>query len=188
MQNRALQIVRVERLLDGSSTYVFVKEALERIVCHPEIKDKKLCVVSIVGKFRQGKSVAANSFVRYLRHLAKAQANEAQWLSDTPSFDCFEWKTAVDGVTTGIWICPDVVTLKTPDGEEVAVLVMDTQGIDDPNADSDESIVVFGLPLLLSSVYNVKDRISMNELEHAQFYSEYGRMAVETDEGLRPFQ
>lgn len=28
----------------------------------------------------------------------------------------------------------------------------------------------------------------MNELEHAQFYSEYGRMAVETDEGLRPFQ
>lgn len=42
MQNRALQIVRVERLLDGSSTYVFVKEALERIVCHPEIKDKKV--------------------------------------------------------------------------------------------------------------------------------------------------
>lgn len=56
------------------------------------------------------------------------------------------------GVTSGIWLCPVVFVLRLQSGEEVAVVVIDTQGIDDPSASRQESTLVFGLPLLLSSV------------------------------------
>lgn len=64
--------------------------------------------------------------------------------------DGFESARGLDGVTAGIWVWTTEVTLD--DGEEVVVLLMDTQGLFDPNAATGDSATIFALALLLSSV------------------------------------
>lgn len=104
-----------------------------------------------MGKYREGKSFAANNFIRYLQHVSKNQNGAEDWLVGTVPVDCFEFRSDTEGVTSGIWICPEIPVVRTADGEECAVIVMDTQGIDDPDVDQNENVLVFGLPLLLSS-------------------------------------
>ena len=48
------------------------QEALERILLHDEVTDRKIMAVSIVGAFRKGKSFMTNFFLRYLyAHVSK---------------------------------------------------------------------------------------------------------------------
>ena len=44
----------------------FDKEALENILLHEEVKDRKIMAMSIVGAFRKGKSFMMDYFLRYL--------------------------------------------------------------------------------------------------------------------------
>lgn len=47
-------------------TFELDEEALERILLHPDVKDKNISVVSVAGSFRKGKSFLLNFFLRYL--------------------------------------------------------------------------------------------------------------------------
>ncbi|KAL1479460.1 hypothetical protein MTO96_051825 [Rhipicephalus appendiculatus] len=74
-------------------------------------------------------------------------------------------------------------------GEEVAVLLMDTQGTFDSESTMKESVTIFSLSMMTSSVqiYNVMGNIKEDDLQHLQFFAEYGKLAQKGNEA-RPFQ
>ena len=64
-------------------------------------------------------------------------------------------------------------------GEEVAVLLMDTQGMFDSRLTQMLTACIFGLSTLISShqIYNVQNRIQEDNLQHLALFTEYGRIA-----------
>lgn len=52
--------------LSGDTKITTNVDVLSEIFNHPDLKDKQVCVVSITGTFRQGKSFLLNFLLRYL--------------------------------------------------------------------------------------------------------------------------
>ncbi|KAL1421952.1 hypothetical protein MTO96_003944 [Rhipicephalus appendiculatus] len=74
-------------------------------------------------------------------------------------------------------------------GEEVAVLLMDTQGTFDCQSTMKESTMIFSLSMMTSSVqiYNIMNNIKEDDLQHLHFFAEYGRLA-QKDNKTQAFQ
>ncbi|CAH8668906.1 unnamed protein product [Heterobilharzia americana] len=77
-----------------------------------------------------------------------------------------------------------------PSGEEVVVLLMDTQGSFDSTSTVRQCATVFALSTMLSStqVYNIHNNIQEDHLQHLHLFTEYGRLALESDISGSPFQ
>jgi hypothetical protein len=57
----------IEFTKDKDTTNIELKEdTLKHILKHPEVKDRNVSVVSIVGSFRKGKSFLLNWLLRYM--------------------------------------------------------------------------------------------------------------------------
>eukprot|EP01138_Halocafeteria_seosinensis_P009460 gb/GECG01009668.1/.p1 GENE.gb/GECG01009668.1/~~gb/GECG01009668.1/.p1 ORF type:complete len:638 (+),score=94.25 gb/GECG01009668.1/:1-1914(+) len=99
----------------------------------------------------------------------------------------FSWRSGRQRCTTGIWMWSKPFVRRLPDengtpgeGEEVAVILVDTQGIFDSETTQMLTASIFGLSTLISSnqVYNVTNRIQEDNLQHLALFSEYGRVAL----------
>ncbi|KAK8781664.1 hypothetical protein V5799_016995 [Amblyomma americanum] len=151
--------------------------ALRRILLADRVKDKPVVVVSAVGAFRKGKSFLLNFFLRYLRNMGRVD-----WLGDPDApLQGFGWRGGSDRHTKGILIWNEVFLVTTPDGQEVAVLLMDTQGTFDCETTDEVHSAIFALGIMLSSVviYNVSQNIQEDDLQHLQLFAEYGLLAQE---------
>ncbi|XP_031636890.1 atlastin-like [Contarinia nasturtii] len=83
----------------------------------------------------------------------------------------------------------DIFTHDFPNGEKIAILLLDTQGLFDDHSTLHDNTAIFALSMMLSSVqcYNLVNMIRDNDLQHLDLFTEYGRLALEqTDE--KPFQ
>lgn len=117
----------------------------------------------------------------------------------------FSWRGGRERNTTGIWLWSEPFVRQLPgSGEEVAVLLMDTQGMFDsrltqmltvrpasphaaflapvPLSRASAGVAqacIFGLSTLISShqIYNVQNRIQEDNLQHLALFTEYGRIA-----------
>ncbi|KAK3919829.1 Atlastin [Frankliniella fusca] len=161
------------------------EEALERILLQDHVKDKHVVIVSVAGAFRKGKSFLLDFFLRYM----KAQPSP-DWIgTDDAPLDGFSWRGGSERDTTGILLWSEVFLTDLPNGEKVAVLLMDTQGAFDSESTVRECATVFALSTMLSSVqiYNLSQNIQEDDLQHLQLFTEYGRLAL-ADCGQKPFQ
>lgn len=69
VNGESLQIIRVARQdTNGNITHELelVEENLKKIMCHPDVKDNPVQIVSIAGAFRKGKSFLLGFFLKYL--------------------------------------------------------------------------------------------------------------------------
>jgi atlastin len=193
---RALQIIElVENNEEGDTTYEFNarEDNLEHIM-NKIPKNLKVAVVSVVGNFRTGKSFLLTFMLRYLRNkecsgvdwqtadgnsLTEGNAN----VDSASEHESFEWRAGHERMTTGIWMYSEPFFHTAANGEELAVLVVDTQGLFDNEASMLLTSCIFGLSTLMSShqIYNVKENISEDHLQHLALFSEYGRMALSGD-------
>ncbi|XP_026325487.1 uncharacterized protein LOC113234392 [Hyposmocoma kahamanoa] len=73
---------------------------------------------------------------------------------------------------------------------QVVVLLVDTQGSFDCHSTVRDSSTIFALSTLVSSnqVYNLSRNIKEDDLQHLHLFTEYGRMASESSNGVKPFQ
>ncbi|XP_077493435.1 atlastin-1-like isoform X1 [Amblyomma americanum] len=178
---KAVQILQ----LNDDHSFSLNESQLEAILLDDRVKDKPVAVVSVAGTYRQGKSFLLAFFLRFFQNKC-----QSEWL-DNPRIPLggFEWKPGSSLHTTGIllWSVPVLVT--TPEGEEVVVLLMDTQGSFDCKSTVEECTTIFALSIMISSVqvYNIFRNIQEDHLQHLQFSSEYGRLAQE-ETGVVPFQ
>jgi atlastin len=166
--------------------------------------ETKVAIVAVVGAFRTGKSFLLNFFLRYLRaevpgddeseqwmvlegpELAEGNMNEGGWSmvesAELRRESSFKWRGGDKRQTTGIWMWSDPFfrSSKATNGEKIAVLLMDTQGMFDNETTMTLTAQIFGLSTLVSSfqIYNVDKRIQEDNLQHLALFSEYGRMAL----------
>ncbi|XP_054715611.1 atlastin-2-like [Uloborus diversus] len=180
VENEPVTIVRAE-----DHSFELNEECLNSVLLQHDIKDKKVVVISVAGAFRKGKSFLLNFMLRYLN----AQGDE-DWLGDESApLTGFSWRGGSERDTTGILLWNKVFNITLPSGEEVAILLMDTQGAFDSSSTVKECATVFALSTMLSSiqVYNISQNIQEDDLQHLELFTEYGRLAME-ESGDTPFQ
>lgn len=101
----------------------------------------------------------------------------------------FKWRGGSEPETAGIWIWSEIFTHDFEDGEKVAIILLDTQGIFDRYTTVKECTTIFTLSMLVSSVqcYNLMQDIQENDLHHLNLFTEYGRLMTTDPNGI-PFQ
>ncbi|KAG8190116.1 hypothetical protein JTE90_026686 [Oedothorax gibbosus] len=179
-QGEAVTIVTAQ-----DQTFELKEDVLNSVLMKHDIKDKKIVVVSVAGAFRKGKSFLLNFLLRYLQ----AQGS-SEWLGeDDKPLKGFSWRGGSERDTTGILIWNQVFPVTLPSGEEIVVLLMDTQGAFDSSSTVKECATVFALSTMLSSiqVYNLSQNIQEDDLQHLELFTEYGRLAMEGNDD-KPFQ
>lgn len=191
-----VQIVTATYGDDGKGKFDLDLAALERLLLNERVRDHKVAVVSVAGAFRKGKSFLLNFFLRYLSFIAGGNSGSSSsgedWLgSCDQALKGFTWRGGSERDTTGIllWSEPFLVTL--PSGEQIAVLLMDTQGAFDSQSTVRDCATVFALSTMLSSlqIYNLSTNIQEDDLQHLQLFTEYGKLAQESlDSAGAPFQ
>jgi len=181
---KAVQIVKID---DESETHKFFldEEALNEILNRDNIREKPICIISVAGAFRKGKSFLLNFMLRYLK-----SGGSEDWLGPEGSdLEGFHWRGGMERDTTGILMWDEIFLVETPSGREVAVALVDTQGSFDKNSTVRDCATIFALSLMTSSVlvYNLFNNIQEDDLQHLHYFTEYGRLALE-DSGQVPFQ
>lgn len=74
-------------------------------------------------------------------------------------------------------------------GDKVAIILLDTQGMFDDRTSLKSCSSIFALSTLLSSVqcYNIMRHIQEDHLQHLELFTEYGRLALKHS-NAKPFQ
>ena len=99
----------------------------------------------------------------------------------------FSWKYGSERHTTGINIWSDVFLYDAPNGDKIAILLMDTQGLFDHRTSTTNNSRIFSLSTLMSSmqIYNLTGHIHENELQYLQFATDLAKFVTD---GNKPFQ
>lgn len=196
---RAVQIISVGNEKDKYA-FTFHEERMNAVLTKIP-PGWKVSVVSVVGAFRTGKSFLLSWFLRYLSYHSKGldssegreekvEADGKKWYEQFQSLgnDGFDWRGGAERNTTGIWMWSQPSFLRrsnheTGEDEDVAVVLVDTQGMFDHETTMSLTASIFGLSTLLSSyqIYNVDKRIQEDNLQQLALFSEYGRMALRED-------
>ena len=83
----------------------------------------QVVVVSVAGAFRKGKSFLLDFFLRYLQ-----KGGKEGWIGDKDEeLTGFSWRGGAERETTGVLLWSEPFVMTIPSGEEVVVLLMDTQ-------------------------------------------------------------
>ena len=146
-----------------------------------KVGSRPLAIYSINGKMRSGKSFMLNQFLKYLQF---GSAHPGNWIEQTLS-KAFIWRAGTQRVTAGIQIWSDVFPIRKPDGSEVAVLLLDVQGLFDDQTSTRNDALLFAFSTLLSSVnmFNVKSTLGGDTFQFWQTFLECARLSVSEGDG-----
>jgi len=167
---------------ENSSSFNLDLPRLNQVFLNPRVADMPVCIVSVAGAMRTGKSFLLDQMLKHLQ-----TGHSSPDVSDGAS-EGFEWRGGMTRNTSGvhIWTEPFIVSRGN---EELAVFLMDTQGTFDYNTTVKENMTVFALSTMTSSLlmYNLMHVIREDHLQHLQLFTEYGRLAL-NQSGSTPFQ
>ncbi|XP_067391394.1 RING finger protein 112-like [Emydura macquarii macquarii] len=179
---RPVQLVR----LDEEGDLFLDEEALSRCLEQGEVGAAPVCLVSIVGEQRRGKSFLMNYLLRRLQSL---EASEGSWMGweDEP-LEGFEWRMDIQRVTEGVWAWSQPFWVLA-EGGKVAVLLIDTKGSMDIESNKETSIKLSALSMLLSSyqILNIGSRVKDTDLEYLEMFLHVAEVVGEAY-GLEPIQ
>lgn len=177
--------IKIIESLPESQTLKLKSQMLGQILLSDQIRDKPIVTICIGGDYRQGKSFILNFFIKCL-----SEKNFQAWMSDPENeVNGFTWKNGESPCTIGvdIWAEPFLVT--GPSGKEMAILLIDAQGLFNGDQDLGYSSVIFAFLLLTSSIflYNIQGNIQQSDLDNLTYFTELGRLVSETTDS-KPFQ
>ncbi|XP_013929620.1 PREDICTED: RING finger protein 112 isoform X2 [Thamnophis sirtalis] len=162
---QAVQLVR----LDENGDLYLDAEALSTCLEQEEVKDTPICLISIIGEQRQGKSFLLNFLLRRLKNLA---ATDNSWLGqeDEP-LTGFEWRSGTESITKGIWIWNQPFLVPDENGK-VALFLIDTEGSMDIERSKDNGIKLSAFSMLLSSyqILNLSHKMKDPDLEYMEMF------------------
>ncbi len=95
-------------------TFCLNEDNLQSILNHPRARMKKVCVVSVAGAFRKGKSFLLDFFLRYL-----SRGGRDDWMgSEEEPLTGFHWKGGSERDTTGILMWSEPFIMKNEKTKE----------------------------------------------------------------------
>ncbi|KAL7018733.1 hypothetical protein ACKWTF_010886 [Chironomus riparius] len=166
-------------------------EGINKILLRPDLIERKIVAVSIVGIFRKGKSFLLNYFLRYLygnfksvNHPDNPLNNTEDWMGNkNEPLLGFQWKASIEKVTNGIIMWSDVFIYDTKEGEKFAIVLIDTQGLFDQKTSPSVNSKMFAISTLISSVqiYNLHNVVQEDQLQYLQFTSDFAKLINNID-------
>lgn len=92
--------------------------------------------------------------------------------------------------TKGIWMWSEIFTYDRDDGEKIAIILLDTQGIFDNESSMKECTAIIAISMMLSSVqcFNVMVNIQESDLQHLHLFADYGIATMNSSPDEKPFQ
>uniref|UniRef100_H3A2T1 RING-type domain-containing protein n=1 Tax=Latimeria chalumnae TaxID=7897 RepID=H3A2T1_LATCH len=157
--------------LDGGGNLVFHEDVLSRCFLHEDVKDKPLCLISVIGEQRKGKSFLLNYL---LRRLNRKDCENDSWLGgEEEPLQGFEWRPGDDSTTKGIWIWSKHFVIEGENGPVTFVLVI-ANAVCSYERSKDTSVKLSALSMLLSSylIYNVGTMVKETDLEYLEDLSQ----------------
>ncbi|XP_073202618.1 RING finger protein 112-like [Lepidochelys kempii] len=162
---RPVQLVHLDK--EGGLT--LDKEALSRCLEQGGVGDAPVCLVSIVGEQRRGKSFLLNYLLRRLQSL---DVKDGSWMGrEEEPLEGFEWRVGARSVTKGVWAWSQPFWVPSEEGQ-VAVLLVDTEGSMDIARDTETSVKLSALSMLLGSyqILNVSSQLKDPDLEYLEMF------------------
>ncbi|XP_039375192.1 RING finger protein 112-like [Mauremys reevesii] len=160
-----VQLVR----LDDKGDLTLDEEALSRCLEQGGVGDAPVCLVSIIGEQRLGKSFLLNYLLRRLRSL---DARDGSWMGreDEP-LEGFKWRADEQQVTKGVWAWSQPFWVPAKGGK-VAVLLVDTEGSMDLERNKETSVKLSAMSMLLSSyqILNIGRQVKDPDLEYLEMF------------------
>lgn len=101
----------------------------------------------------------------------------------------FRYRGGRNPETTGIYMWSEMFTHDFENGEKVAIVLMDTQGIFDNRTSMKQVVTIFAVSMMISSVqcYNVMQNIQEDDFQHLELFTEFGRLVLQQSDE-KPFQ
>jgi len=179
LHGQSVQILKKEN--ETSSSLTLDLPVVKSVFENPLIQDKPICIITVAGAMRTGKSFLLDQILRHLSKENPASVGE--------NVHGFPWKGGMARFTSGVHLWTDPFIIPGVQGEEMAVFLMDTQGTFDHKTTVKENMTVFALSTMTSSllIYNLMHVIREDHLQHLQLFTEYGRLALKST-GTVPFQ
>jgi atlastin len=155
------------------------KEFLEN-----EVGDRKVCIICVSGSYRTGKSFIANFILRGL--YALIEGKESNWMDDEEQpLTGFKWDRQEDGLTKGIFFWPKPFIIKRTNGEEIAILLADTEGLDEYTVSEENEgqetwrkILAFSLMMSSIQIYNCQNSFKSTDFDSLAMFMEYTKAAI----------
>lgn len=198
-QPRVLHVVDV---VNGS--FVSYNDNLKAIFSQVK-SDTEVGIISIAGEYRKGKSFLLNFFLQYLQyrtqHGSPALTPESEmvnvirhqnhtWLRDIQKGSGFHFKSGIRRDTTGISMWSQPFLIKKKNGKELAIIVMDSQGLYDSATEANDNVRLFTMVSLLSSslMLNTAQNINFNQLVQLKYFMDYATTGSSSSQQSKPFQ
>ncbi|XP_069054900.1 RING finger protein 112-like isoform X1 [Lepisosteus oculatus] len=155
---RPIQLVQARP--DGS--LLFQEDVLQQCFLCSDVRETPVCVVSIVGERRKGKSF-------FLNYLLRKLSNMDIWISDDEPLRGFEWRPGTETMTKGVFIWSQPLFLETQEGK-LAVFLVDTEGSVDLSREMELSVKLCALSVFLSShvIFNVHADVKTTDLDYLE--------------------
>ncbi|CAJ0948472.1 unnamed protein product, partial [Mesorhabditis belari] len=133
-----------------------------------------IAIISTTGKFRGGKTFWNNIVLKGLQN-GVASFKTTEYIGGQNGI---RFKGGWSRHTAGIMVWPKVFVHKDKNGEDIAVILMDTQGTYDCQTNPAHSAIIFVISLLMSSIkiFNTRSQIDAQDLDALNLFIEYSRM------------
>ncbi|CAM4679231.1 uncharacterized protein [Lepidochelys kempii] len=179
---RPVQLVR----LDKEGDLTLDEEALSHCLEQGGVGDAPVCLVSIIGEQRRGKSFLLNCL---LRQLQSPEAVDASWMDrEDEVLGGFECCNGTETVTKGVWMWDQPLWVQDQ-GRRVAVFLVDTEGCLDLQRPMETSIKLSVFSILLSSywIFNIPSSFTRTEADYLEMFIQVAKEVGETC-NLAPIQ
>lgn len=116
----------------------------------------------------------------------------SDWIGENNNnekLDGFFWRGGQDPGTIGLCIWPEFFTHEYSNGDKVAIILLDTQGLFDHDSSMKDCIGTFAISMMLSSIqcFNVMQQIEEADLQYLDMFTGYAQHVMQQIEG-NPFQ
>ncbi|XP_014222403.1 atlastin-like isoform X2 [Trichogramma pretiosum] len=160
-------------------SFVFDEASLTRLLNQDDLKDRRLIIVSMAGPFDRSKDLLLNFFLRYVNCQYKLKNGSEEWMGDEMQpLEGVSWQN--NDKKIGIQIWSEVFKTELPNGEKIAIVLMNSQGFFGCHSITDhQSASVFALTTKLSSMqlFFLPECIRKKNLQQLHFIMEYVELA-----------